>query len=100
MSVKEYNMCGRITNILRNISVEPIFILYMLTFSTYNIVLQDEGEADTTTVVTYSVMIWTTAQFVATFPSEADMRTFIELIFEETNQGYINSEMPVICTVH
>ena len=41
MSVKEYNMCGRIKNILRNISVEPIFILYMLTFSTYNIVLQN-----------------------------------------------------------
>ena len=34
-------MCGRINNILRNISVEPIFILYMLTFSTYNIVLQN-----------------------------------------------------------
>ena len=58
-------------------------------------VLQDQGEADTTTKVSYSVMIWTTPQFVASFASDGDMRRFIDLIFTETNTGYINSEMPV-----
>ena len=50
---------------------------------------------DTTTEVTYTVMIWYTPQFFASFASEADMNVFIDLIFEETNQGYINSQMPV-----
>ena len=51
---------------------------------------------DTTTEVTYTVMIWYTPQFFASFASEADMNVFIDLVFEETNQGYINSQMPVI----
>merc|ERR1711962_455608 len=55
---------------------------------------------DTTTVVTYSVMIWTTAQFRALFSSVTDMNTFIDLIFVETNQGYINSEIPVRVQLH
>ena len=41
-------------------------------------------------------MIWYTPQFFASFASKADMNVFIDLIFEETNQGYINSEMPVM----
>ena len=40
-------------------------------------------------------MIWYTPQFYDTFASEADMNVFIDLVFEETNQGYINSEIPV-----
>jgi len=55
----------------------------------------DKGEQDTTTVVTYSVMIWTTPEFDAAFSSDADKMAFIDLIFQETNQGYINSAMPV-----
>merc|ERR1711962_620456 len=55
---------------------------------------------DTITVVTYSVMIWTTAQFRALFSSDTDMDTFIDLIFVETNRGYINSEMPVRVQLH
>jgi len=54
-----------------------------------------QGLEDTTTEVTYTVMIWYTPQFLASFASEADMGVFIDLIFEETNQGYINSKMPV-----
>merc|ERR1719315_603057 len=40
-------------------------------------------------------MIWYTPQFLALFATESDMNVFIDLIFEETNQGYINSKMPV-----
>merc|ERR1711970_217404 len=57
--------------------------------------LMDQGLSDTTTEVTYTVMIWYTPQFLAMFASEADMNVFVDLVFEETNQGYINSQMPV-----
>ena len=40
-------------------------------------------------------MIWYTPQFYQQFASEADMNTFIDLVFEETNLGYENSKMPV-----
>jgi len=57
--------------------------------------LLEQGLADTTTEVTYTVMIWYTPEFLASFASESDMNVFVDLVFEETNQGYINSEMPV-----
>ena len=60
--------------------------------------LQARGLEDTTTEVSYTVMIWYTPEFLASFASEADMNVFIDLVFEETNQGYINSEMPVSMT--
>jgi len=50
---------------------------------------------DTTTLVTYSVMLWYTPEFAATFATEPDMDAFINLVIEETNQGYINSKIPV-----
>ena len=56
--------------------------------------------ADTTTVVTFTVMLWYTPQFYALFASDADMHKFIDLIFEETNQGYINSEIPIRIAKH
>ena len=59
------------------------------------IILQDQGKSDSVTVVNYSIMIWYTPQFRATFPSEEEMNLFIDQIFDETNQGYINSEIPV-----
>ena len=59
------------------------------------IFFQQKGYEDTTTEVTYSVMIWYTPQFYDTFASEADMNVFIDLVFEETNQGYFNSKIPV-----
>ena len=57
--------------------------------------LQDQGLEDNTTLVTYSIMIWYTPEFKELFASEDDLDLFIDLVFEETNQGYINSLMPV-----
>ena len=53
------------------------------------------GSKDTTTIVTDTIMIWYTKEFAATFASKDDMEVFVDLIFEETNQGYINSGIPV-----
>ena len=55
----------------------------------------EEAQKDTTTVVTYSVMLWYTPEFRNTFSTEADMEAFVNLVIEETNQGYINSNIPV-----
>ena len=58
--------------------------------------LQQRGKQDTTTLVTFTVMLWYTPQFAASFTDmEDDMEVFFELLVEETNQGYINSEIPV-----
>ena len=46
-------------------------------------------------MVDITVMIWYTATFRSTFQSEEDMNVYIDLIFAETNQGYINSQIPV-----
>merc|ERR1712215_596793 len=62
--------------------------------------LFDRGKSDSVTVVNYSIMIWYTPQFRATFPSEEEMNLFIDQIFDETNQGYINSEIPVRAVKH
>ena len=70
-------------------------------FNTANYTKERErGVADTTTVVTYTIMLWYTPQFYALFASDSDMDVFIDLIFEETNQGYINSEIPVRVARH
>ena len=57
--------------------------------------LQRQGEEDTTTMVDISVMIWYTPQFRNTFETEEDMNVFVDLIFAESNQGYVNSQIPV-----
>ena len=59
------------------------------------ILTQDQGETDTTTVVDFTVMVWYTPQFRATFWSPEDMMVFIDLIFAEANQGFMNSNIPV-----
>merc|ERR1712025_1229137 len=59
-----------------------------------------QGESDSETMVSYSIMIWYTPQFRATFSSEEEMNLFIDLIFQETNQGYINSQIPVTAVKH
>ena len=41
------------------------------------------------------MMFWYTPEFRAAFPAETDMEAFIDLIIVETNQGYVNSQMPV-----
>ena len=58
-----------------------------------------KGIGDTRTVITYSVMIWYTPQFRNLFSSDSDMLAHVELIIDTTNQGYINSQMPVSCYI-
>jgi len=59
-----------------------------------------QGKLDSDTMVSYSIMIWYTPQFRATFSSEEEMDLFIDQIFAETNQGYINSQIPVTAVKH
>ena len=63
--------------------------------TTESFFMKEHGEADHETLVTYSVMLWFTPEFQATFSSDTEMETFIDLMFMETNQGYINSQIPV-----
>lgn len=62
--------------------------------------LIEQGEEDSETMVSFSVMIWYTPEFRATFISDEEMMVFIDLIFTETNQGYINSEIPLTAVKH
>jgi len=50
---------------------------------------------DTTTPATYSVMFYYTADFEAITP---DIPGFIDQVLAETNQGYINSKIPLTAT--
>merc|ERR1712168_1044606 len=53
------------------------------------------GAEDTTTVVTYSVMIYYTPDFASITP---DIEGWVDQVLAETNQGYINSQIPVRIT--
>ena len=55
------------------------------------------GEADTETVVEYSVTVYVTSQFLRT---TRDPAAFIEQLVAETNQGYINSGVPLRARLH
>ena len=52
---------------------------------------------DRENIVTYTVMIYYTAAFAAI---TADIPGFVESVIDETNQGYINSEIPVRIALH
>ena len=56
---------------------------------------EKDTKQDSTSLVTYSVMLWYSPEFRNTFISEADLEAFVNLVIEETNQGYINSKIPV-----
>ena len=56
---------------------------------------EKDTKQDATSLVTYSVMLWYSPEFRNTFISEADLEAFVNLVIEETNQGYINSKIPV-----
>merc|ERR1711892_1236549 len=58
------------------------------------------GEADTETIVTYTVMMWHTQEFSNLFSSVEDMDTFTDLIILETNEAYINSNIPARIQKH
>jgi len=62
--------------------------------------LQSIGESDTETVVTYSVMLWYTKEFRSLFTTYSDMDAFTDLIILETNDGYINGNIPVRVEKH
>ena len=57
--------------------------------------IKNQGEIDTSTMVDFTVMVWYTPQFRGSFSSIDDMMVFIDLLFAETNQGFINSNIPV-----
>ena len=53
--------------------------------------------ADTTTIVTYSVQIYFTKKFA---DATSDIQGFTDLVIAETNQGYINSKVPLRIKKH
>jgi len=57
--------------------------------------LVQQGVNDTTTVVTYSVMIYYTPEFAAATP---DIEGWVDQVLAESNQGYVNTQMPVRIT--
>ena len=57
--------------------------------------LLEKGAKDTTTVVTYSAMIYYTPDFASVTP---DIEGFVDQVLAEVNQGYINSLIPVRIT--
>jgi len=56
-----------------------------------------QGKDDSTTVVTYSVMFYYTPEFAAV---TEDIPLFVSQVIAETNQGYINSGIPVRVSSH
>merc|ERR1719357_1577111 len=59
--------------------------------------LIQQGKDDSTTVVTYSVMFYYTPEFASI---TEDIPLFVSQVIAETNQGYINSGIPVRIRSH
>merc|ERR1719397_1464194 len=59
--------------------------------------LVEQGVADTTTPVTYSVMLYYTPEFASV---TSDIPGFMDQALAETNQGYVNSQIPLTITKH
>jgi len=59
--------------------------------------LIQQGKDDSTTVVTYSVMFYYTPEFASITD---DIPLFVSQVIAETNQGYINSGIPVRVRSH
>ena len=63
--------------------------------------LQAEGLqralTDNTTTVSYSVMFYYTRDFAKI---TADIAGYVDQLLAETNQGYVNSEVPLLVTKH
>merc|ERR1719348_907340 len=56
-----------------------------------------QGKDDSTTIVTYSVMFYYTPEFAAITD---DIPMFVSQVIAETNQGYINSRVPLRVKSH
>ena len=59
--------------------------------------LMAKGRADNETIVEYSITVYYTKDFKA---ATADPKTFIDQVIAETNQGYINSKVPIRARLH
>jgi len=59
--------------------------------------LMARGSADNETVVEYSVTVYYTKEFKA---ATTDPKTFIEHVIQKTNEGYINSKVPIRARLH
>jgi len=59
--------------------------------------VDERALSDNSTVVTYTVKVYYTAAFAASTP---DVEGFIDVALNETNQGYINSQVPLRIKKH
>ena len=59
--------------------------------------LEARGKVDTTTIAEFSITVYYTEEFKKT---TADPLTFIDQVIAETNQGYINSGIPIRARLH
>ena len=59
--------------------------------------LLEMGKTDRTTVVTYSIKLYYTPEVRESVP---DIRAMADQVIATTNQGYINSEIPLRATLH
>ena len=96
--------CGGIQHVLKELDVNNLGDDISLDFEdkdskTLDRSLVVKALDDTTTIVTYSIKIYYTPQFKAKTPN---IKRFINEALEETNQGYINSQVPLrvklLCT--
>ena len=59
--------------------------------------LEARGKVDTSTIVEFTITVYYTEEFKKT---TADPLTFIDQVIAETNQGYINSGIPIRARLH
>merc|ERR1712218_71393 len=62
-----------------------------------NAALLDMGKTDSTTLVTYSIMLYYTPEVKAAVD---DVRLMADQVIATTNQGYINSKIPLRASLH
>merc|ERR1712038_219934 len=63
--------------------------------------LLELGKMDQTTIETFSIMLYYTPEArAAVETSGKDFNAYIELVIATTNQGYINSKIPIRATLH
>ena len=59
--------------------------------------MKRSSNGDNTTIATYSIFVYYTPEFAASTP---DIDTFIDHVLAETNEGYVNSQVPLVATRH
>ncbi len=94
--------CGENVHVLKELDVENLGADEGVdaideNTNTSNYRVKRQAVSDTTTIVTYSIKIYYTPQFAAT---TADIQGFVEQVIQETNQGYINSKVPLRAKLH